>query len=830
MIKLNCAIFKHGNILARNEMNHGVNKRRLSRSSRDINALKQRLISRNPESIRIISGHIAKTLQECLSEQRGYAIFIRNKEFITNRLANHLSNFNIDIIKKISFLTYIFGRHKAEFTLGSLDGVDRGKKRLLEHEFETLTSYKNEILKRFPGRAMEIDDFIRENIALSQEVRESEIEKDFRPAHAKLDYSAVVNLTELNIPEDILLILSFGPKFCFPPRNDLLSTIYFLDDFCGHLENSFPIETHLEAYKQLSIEMNAANRKSKQTREIWLDILNYRIRSFKISHPDIFIARSDKGKHTVLIYKKEYIEKMNKLVLETDDYIRIDSIDLKVLEDKNNMFVEMLMDRKAFKHGACFDSCTFVAQMYGLVKIHKKGYPVRPITAACASPGFALAKFFTELLTNVFWEDGFHVRNSLQFVKGLQDVEIADDEQMISFDVVSMFTNIPIDHMIDLIGERREQIFANSGIEFELFKEIMLFLLKECAVFSWNNTAYMQRDSLAMGSPLSPILAKILMTKLMRMTLPSLCLQPKFLALYVDDSFWIVKHDQIEHILENLNKYHQKIKFTVEREFDSRISFLDVLITRNNGKLLNNWYKKSYASSRLLNYFSHHERSCISETAKAYVRMVLSLSNSIYFHENKQILEEILRNNSFPEAEIDSILRENYTFMKPLPKSCGFSGEYVPIKYRGKLTSKLKAKLTPFLEDARLVGTPDRSNTKHFSYLKDIIPIEMKSNIVVCFSCECKKHMIIRHTQYHKRAVEIIDSVKSVHNVAAGKCSNSQHFFSIISGIQCKSYSSMKRVFNMFAYANKNKLIDTVFCLPEFRISKQINVCIDRNK
>lgn len=832
MIRLNRAIFKYEDLLAINGMNCRLKKRKLNRDCRHIRSLKRRLITRYPDFSRIISEHITDSLQELLMERKDFHGFIGNNHVIANRMNSGLHYFDIDLTR-ISFLTYKYGRHRADFVLrnviGGIFGGGGKADYSLAHELDRINKYKNGLLKLYPERAEQIEKFVDENIALSQEARESQIEKDFRPVHARIDHDAVVNLTKLVIPEDILLVLGFGPKFCFPPENDLRGTISFLDDFCGHLESNFPIETHFEAYKQLSIEMNIANSKSKHTREVWLDILNYRITSFRISHPEICITRSDKGKHTVLIYRDEYIEKMNKLVLETDDYVRIEPIDLQVLENKNNSFVEMLAQRNALEHNACHDSCTFVAQMYGLIKIHKKGYPVRPITAACASPGFALAKVFTRFLSTVFCEDGFHVRNSLQFVEGLQGIKMEVDDQMISFDVISMFTNIPIDHMIDLIGERRMEILSLFGIEFVLFRTIMLFLLKECAVFSWNNTSYKQRDSLAMGSPLSPILAKILMTKLLQVTLPSLQLQPKFLALYVDDSFWIVKKNQVEIILNSLNEYHNKIKFTVEKEIDSRISFLDVLITKRSDQLVNRWYKKPYASSRLLNYFSYHELSCILETAKAYVRMVLTLSDGIYFYENKTILEDILRKNSFPETEIIAIMRENYTFMKPLPKSCGFSGEYVPIKFRGKLTSRLKFKLGPFLDGARLVGIPDRINTKHFSYLKDIIPIEMKTNIVIFFLCECKLRMIIRHSQYHERAGDTISLVKESHLVCDGKCNAFQHFFTRISGIQCKNYSSMKRMYNMYAYANRTKLVNTIFGMPEFRVSKQINVCIDKS-
>lgn len=38
-----------------------------------------------------------------------------------------------------------------------------------------------------------------------------------------------------------------------------------------------------------------------------------------------------------------------------------------------------------------------------------------------------------------------HIQNSFEMVKKLKDIEIEDNHKLISLDVVSLFTNIPID-------------------------------------------------------------------------------------------------------------------------------------------------------------------------------------------------------------------------------------------------------------------------------------------------------------------------------------------------------------------------------------------------
>lgn len=684
---------------------------------------------------------------------------------------------------------------------------------------------KDSCIKLYPSEKGYIDQFTESTIVEFQEACEQKFERLYRPPHARFDNKAVVNITDVTVPEDILLALSFGPKFCFPVVNNVLNTITFLDNIDGAISWAFPTETYNEAYKQVSIEMTKERtHKNAQTRDVWLDLLRHRIHKFKKQHPDIHILRSDKGKHTVLINRDLYEDKMNGLV-RTDDYLPIDNINIKNLEIRNNKFVEQLIacgTIKADERWMYLDYCSLPARIYGLIKIHKLNFPMRPIVSACGSPGFKLAKLITTLLSNIFPEKGLHIKDSFDFIKQLGDIQIADCESMSSFDVVSMFTNIPIDLMIGLIKRRSSLIYHQYNLDFELLKDILIFLLRDCALFTWKSEAFKQKDSLAMGSPLSPILARILMTDVMNYTLPLLKSKPKLVALYVDDSFWISRSIDLQHALTVLNSYHPKIKFIIENEQNSSINFLDVTIIRDRNCVITNWYRKPFASLRILNYFSQHEKSCILETAIAFIHRILQLSNEKFFLDNKPLVEEILFKNSFPETEIITLLHENYTFMKPKAVKQKFDGKYVPIKYRGSLTSNIKKKLMPLINDGRLVGIPDRSCSNHFSSVKDKVDIRQKTNIVIWLVCQCQGTMIFRHTKFKSNADLLVSELISRYGNSGSKCSSDLHRYPGFRTHQCKNYGSTKNIYNMLTFAYRDKLIDTVMGLPVFQISKQI--------
>lgn len=540
------------------------------------------------------------------------------------------------------------------------------------------------------------------------------------------------------------------------------------------------------------------------------------------------ITKGDKGKHTVILTKQQYEDKINEMVNATNDYIEIESIDVASLTIETNSFVDKLIAATAIKLEDKYkyeDRCCNPAQFYGLVKVHKLDYPLRPIAAACGSNGFNLAKLFTKILTEIFNEKNFHVINPPDFIEMLRNVEVNDDDIMISCDVVSMFTNIPIDHMLELIKRQSDVISTKFHINFGLFSDIFNFLLKECAVFSCNGRFFRQRDSLAMGSPLSPILARILMNDVMDYTLPKIIFKPKVLALYVDDSFWLVKQKQIDLIFTVLNSYHPRIKFTVEKEIDNKLNFLNMTIHRLDNELITNWYVKPFASFRLLNYFSHHPLSCIIETAIAYVKGVLQISHAQFFQQNKTTLERMLRLNSFPECDIITIMHQFYTLMKPPPapkeKHMGF---FVPLKYRGSLMNRLKRNISPLLDtDARVVGIPDRCDSRVFSRLKTKIEIKDKTNVIISLWCECKGKLIMRRTKYGENASLILTSLDKYYK-KKGKCGDGHHIFTVLTHLQCANYTLMMKSFDMLAFANRDKLVNTQFNPPIFRFEKHLKI------
>ena len=104
---------------------------------------------------------------------------------------------------------------------------------------------------------------------------------------------------------------------------------------------------------------------------------------------------------------------------------------------------------------------------------------------------------------------------------------------------------------------REKDIVANMTLN-EL-KELLLLTTKNVR-FSFNGQFYLQKDGVAMGFLLGPVIADIFMVALERSLLPKLSSYMTSWKRY--DIIAYVKPDAIDHVLSVLNSFHENISIT----------------------------------------------------------------------------------------------------------------------------------------------------------------------------------------------------------------------------------------------------------------------------
>ena len=154
---------------------------------------------------------------------------------------------------------------------------------------------------------------------------------------------------------------------------------------------------------------------------------------------------------------------------------------------------------------------------------------------------------------------------------------------MASYDVDSLFTNIPLDETINIcINElfKDKSKKKVNGLSKAQIKELLKLATKQ-SFFMFNNNFYIQKDGVAMDYPLGPTLANAFLSFHEQNWLNKCPKQfrPIFYKRYVDDIFVLFENlDQAEKFKTYLNNRHKNMSFTLEVESNNKLSFLDIEI------------------------------------------------------------------------------------------------------------------------------------------------------------------------------------------------------------------------------------------------------------
>ena len=176
------------------------------------------------------------------------------------------------------------------------------------------------------------------------------------------------------------------------------------------------------------------------------------------------------------------------------------------------------------------------------------------------------------------------------------------DKYMFSFDVTSLFTNVPLHETIDIICHYVSILDHAFPIPSDILKQLLLLCTYNIQ-FTFNGKPYRQIDGVAMGSPLGPLLADVFMASIeerLEQKISKLTLYRR----YVDDILLVCDNQtEANTLLTEFNGLHPNLRLTSEQESSNSISFLDILITRReDGSIQRSIYRKFHMDRSILKF------------------------------------------------------------------------------------------------------------------------------------------------------------------------------------------------------------------------------------
>ena len=130
-----------------------------------------------------------------------------------------------------------------------------------------------------------------------------------------------------------------------------------------------------------------------------------------------------------------------------------------------------------------------------------------------------------------------------------------------------------------------ETLFERTEFSVDSIRRLMLACL-ECRCFIFQGEYYEQVEDAPMGLSLSVVLTNAFVESLEDRIMSSAPLKPSYWRRYVDDTFVIWSHGKtaLDEFMRFMNSLCPSIQFTVEKETNGQLSFLDVGVSRNDAE------------------------------------------------------------------------------------------------------------------------------------------------------------------------------------------------------------------------------------------------------
>ncbi|XP_066928819.1 uncharacterized protein [Clytia hemisphaerica] len=265
-----------------------------------------------------------------------------------------------------------------------------------------------------------------------------------------------------------------------------------------------------------------------------------------------------------------------------------------------------------------------------------------------------------------------------------------------------------------------------------------------------NDGFYRQNDGLAMGSPPAPMLANGWMSTFDS----SIKDDARLYSRYMDDILRDIKKCKIDDTMTRINDLDTNLKFTLERENNGSIPFLDMRIIRNNKKLESTWYTKPTDTGLLMNF---HALAPLKYKRSVVVGMLHRISRACSTRQNRddsiKRARDILIKNQYPNQFVESIISDTLKKIDA-PTLAEEEKDEVDepkklfVEYRGKISDQFKKSLLKLNAPCRVIFTLKKLKTVLPS-LKPKIEKPFKSCVVykiVCSRCQsCYVGYTCRH-------------------------------------------------------------------------------------
>ena len=261
----------------------------------------------------------------------------------------------------------------------------------------------------------------------------------------------VVNLSNVKLSDTEVSVLSRGLNFSTPSQHlDCLDVRTSFECFYRQFYNNVPnccisrLKQRLKGLCYNYIYGYRPNQFYNLSKEEFQSLQDLKKRK------DIVFCKPDKGQGVVVLNRQDYANKLLNILNDKDKFKLLKEDPTERRESSLQRYLRYLKNLGAItedtlnKVRPCGSS---PSRIYGLPKLHKSDIPLRSIVSGIGSYTHKLAKYLSDILKPLA-NNEHTLKDSFEFthqILGLDNVPF-----MCSFDIVSLFTCIPVKETIEL--------------------------------------------------------------------------------------------------------------------------------------------------------------------------------------------------------------------------------------------------------------------------------------------------------------------------------------------------------------------------------------------
>ena len=290
----------------------------------------------------------------------------------------------------------------------------------------------------------------------------------------------ITNLMQYELSQEESDLLKAGLYFSIQPHKIRKSEIFttFEEIHRSFINNLKSDETKSQIKARLSYLANSYFYNYKPSPRI---LRQHRVLRNLRKNKYIIITKRDKGNGVVILDRKLYDNAIQELISDTSKFEKLNEDPTLKREASLQRFLRKLKQKNFFnenEYDKLYLSGSAPARIYGTPKMHKfspsDSFPkLRPIASSIGTFNYNLARFLCDLLSPLVPND-YSCKDTFSFVSQIKNAN-RSKKFLVSYNVTSLFTNIPLQETIDIAINLLFNHNPNLNITKKELKKLFLF-------------------------------------------------------------------------------------------------------------------------------------------------------------------------------------------------------------------------------------------------------------------------------------------------------------------------------------------------------------------